>query len=82
MDNWSSPQSEEFAQAIEQLSIKGLEVSIQNLEELGVSEETIQRIIIIEFGSEKSSFPGFVPEGYMIDGEGYVPISKLGWDFK
>jgi len=81
LDNWSSPQSLEFAQAVEQLIQDGQEVSIQRLKDLGLSDEALRRVIVIEFGSEKSVFTCLVPEGYVLEDGRYVPITKAGWDF-
>ena len=82
LDSWSSPQSHEFARAVEQLSQDGQEVSIQRLKDLGLSDEALRRVIVIEFGSEKSVFTCLVPEGYVLDDGRYVPITRGGWDFK
>jgi hypothetical protein len=81
LDNWSSPQSREFAQAVEQLTQEGQEVSIQGLRDRGLSDEALRQIIVVDFGSVRSAFTCLVLEGYVLDDGRYVPITKAGWDF-
>jgi hypothetical protein len=50
------------------------------LREAGVSEGSLPRIIVIEFGSQASVFDTLSPEGYVVNGR-WHPIEELGDDF-
>jgi hypothetical protein len=59
---------------------RGESPSIQPLREKGLGQGVLDRVIIVEFGGERSAFDGFAPEGYIIEGH-YVPLRKLGQDY-
>jgi hypothetical protein len=52
-------------------------VSVAALREHGLSEAALARVVIIEFGSDDSSFDALMPEHYIIDGH-HVPLRKVG----
>ena len=68
IDGWSSPQSIELADAVERVRNAGRDLSIAELRRLGVSDATLARTVIIEFGSEDAVFEALTPEGYVVDG--------------
>ena len=82
LDNWSSRESEELTNAIETVNRIGHELSVEAIQKQGVSDTAIERLIVIEFGSEDSSFMGIVPEGYIMEGGKYVSILGIGRHFK
>jgi hypothetical protein len=67
-DGWSSPESAELAAAIDRLRAARRPLSIHLLSETGVSEPTLARTIVIEFGCDDSSFQAIAPEGLIVDG--------------
>ena len=75
-DGWSSPESMELADAVARLSGAGSALSVGALCQVGVSNRTIARIIVIEFGCEASSFEAISPEGYIIHGT-WRPLASL-----
>lgn len=80
-DGWSSAASKELAQAVKKLRVLGREVSVAELRDSGVSDATLWRTIIIEFGTDASSFEAVSPEEYVVHGETKAPL-KLGMSFK
>jgi hypothetical protein len=76
LDGWSSDASRELAAACERLASGGRPVSMAALRQEGVSECSLQRIIVIEFGSESSVFDAISPEGYVLDGR-WQPIEEV-----
>jgi len=72
IDGWSSPENQELGRAVDQLLKASEDVSIAGLRRLGTSEAAIARAIVIEFGSEQSSFELIAPRGYVVGGE-WVP---------
>jgi hypothetical protein len=50
------------------------------LKEKGLGQGVLERVIIVEFGGERSAFDGIAPAGYIIEGH-YVPLRKLGQDY-
>jgi hypothetical protein len=67
-DGWSSPESAELAEAVARLRAKGGSLSVDLLSEAGVSEATLARTIVIEFGCAASAFEAIAPEGLIVDG--------------
>src|SRR5262245_41844319 len=68
-DGWSSPASKELTAALKRLARSGCNVSLEELREAGVSEATLARTIVIEFGSSASAFEAVSPEDYVVNGE-------------
>jgi hypothetical protein len=52
-------------------------LSIPALWSKGFGTDVLDRVIVIECGTEAAAFDAFHPEGYIIDGR-YVPFAKLG----
>jgi len=42
----------------------------------GFDKEALDRVIVVEFGSDVAVFDGIIPAGYLIDGK-FVPLLKL-----
>jgi hypothetical protein len=80
LDGWSSPESLELADAVEQVRAAGRELSIAELRKVGVSQATLARTIVVEFGCEDAAFEALTPAGYVIDGE-WRPLNCLGERF-
>ena len=81
IDGWSSTASKELTEAVERLLGTGREISLAELRSAGVSEATIRRTLVIEFGVSESAFDAISPEGYMIKGE-WKPLRYLDEHFK
>lgn len=75
-DGWTSPEATELARAIETVTREAGDLSIAALRRAGASEAAVARAIIIEFGSERSSFELLAPKGYGIDGQ-WQPIERV-----
>ena len=58
----------------------GRELSIAELRKIGVSQATLARTIVVEFGGEDAAFEAPAPAGYVIDGE-WRPLNCLGERF-
>jgi hypothetical protein len=71
----------ELNQIINKLSVKDEEISIDLLKQMGASEDTIKRTIIIEFGNPKSAFEAIVPSNYVINGK-LINFLDLDSNFK
>lgn len=69
IDGWSSIASRELDAASKQLVSFGLEPSLAELRKLQVSDDTLKRTIVIEFGTDTSAFEAISPEGYVINGK-------------
>jgi hypothetical protein len=77
LDGWSSAASRELAAACQKLTASGRPVSLASLREAGVSESSLSRIIVIEFGSAEGVFDAVSPEGYVVMGR-WQPLEELG----
>ena len=80
LDGWSFQGAQEVVEIIRQMHERGETPSIQQLREKGLGQGVLDRVIIVEFGGERSAFDGFAPEGYIIEGH-YVPLRKVGQDY-
>ncbi|SRR5579885_3800000 len=80
LDGWSSAQSRELDAVCQRLSAAGRSVSVASLREAGISESSLARIIVIEFGSAASAFDALSPEGYVVQGR-WQPLEELGEAF-
>lgn len=67
-DGWSSPASKELTAALKLLARSGRNVSLEELRKAGVSEATLARTIVIEFGSSASAFEAVSPDDYVVNG--------------
>lgn len=80
-DGWNRPWTYELARAIGDMQSRNELPSIESLRSLGITQEVLNKVIIIEFGSEgKACFDGFAPQGYFLEGK-YLPADKLGPDY-
>ena len=77
LDGWNRPWTHELAEVTRQILSKDGAPSIQALRDSGVKQETLDKVIVIEFGSQKSSFDGFAPEAYFVGGK-CVRVAELG----
>jgi hypothetical protein len=80
LDGWSSAASEELDASCRKISASGRPISLASLREAGVSEPSLSRIIVIEFGSEEAMFDAVSPEGYVVKGS-WRPLEDLGAEF-
>src|SRR5262245_49449855 len=80
-DGWSSPASRELTKAIQQLADAPREVSLEALRKAGVSQATLERTIVIEFGSDASAFEAVAPKEYIVHGEA-KSVRQLDRSFK
>jgi hypothetical protein len=80
-DGWSSPASKELTDAVKTLAGLGRDVSVAELRAIGVSDSTVWRTLIVEFGTGASAFDALAPEQYVVNGEVKPPL-KLGPSFK
>jgi hypothetical protein len=80
-DGWSSPASRELSRAIEQLARSQHPVSLEELRKAGVSQATLERTIVIEFGSSTSVFDAVAPQEFVVHGEA-KSVRQLDRSFK
>jgi len=80
LDGWSFQGAKELFATVGQMHDKGKSPSIRQLKARGLSQEVLDRVIVVDFGGERSVFDGFSPEGYIIE-DRYVPLAKLGGDY-
>ncbi len=78
-DGWSSEASRELTRAVAILSHSGRRVSMEEFRTIGVSEATIRRTIVIEFGSADSAFDAISPKLYVIN-EKAMRVDELDSD--
>lgn len=79
-DGWSSAASRELTAAVKRLARAERTLSIEELRNCGVSERTIARTIVIEFGSGDSAFEAINPASLVIADE-VVPLARLNENF-
>jgi hypothetical protein len=81
-DGSSSPAAKELTQALERMTLLGGgDVSLARLRQAGLSETTLERVIVVEFGASESAFEAVAPQEYFVNGEAKPP-KKLGRHFK
>jgi len=68
-DGWSSPASGELAKAVLQLASDDRKLSLTALRQLGLSEATLERVVVIDFGCKASAFDALAPQEYVINGK-------------
>jgi hypothetical protein len=59
----------ELGIACKKLAAQRRALSIAALREMGVSHESLKRIIVVDFGSESAVFDLIALEAYIVDGE-------------
>ena len=79
-DGWSVSGIRQLLETINQSTDRSESLSIQDLQKSGIEPDLLDRVIIIEFGAERSAFDGFSPAGYVINGK-YVPLNKLSRNY-
>ena len=79
-DGWSSHASRELTAALKDLARSGRTISLEELRRAGVSEATLARTVVIEFGSGASVFEAVSPESYVVNGE-TMPLRDLDESF-
>ena len=75
-DGWSSVESKQLAELTEAITSGNNELSIEQLKKHGVSDATLSRTIIINFGEGNFVFDGILPDGYIIE-EKYLRLRDL-----
>jgi len=75
-DGWSSKESEELQAALVSLGKSNQKPSLSILKERGLSESTLNRVIIIEFAGNEGVFDAIEPRNYIVDGKA---ISHKNW---
>ena len=68
--------AKELTKALKRLATSGQKVSLEGLRKAGVSEATLARTIVIEFGSGASAFDAVSPEDYVVNGE-TIPLRSF-----
>ncbi len=72
LDGWSSKDWLQLRSAV--LAAEATEgPGVKELRESGVSEDTLARLVVIEFGSASSAFDAIAPSGYVVDGR-WLPM--------
>jgi hypothetical protein len=67
-DGWSCDGIEDVIDRFEKLKVDPDGPSIKDLRDSGVSEAALERVLIIDFGSDASAFEALVPERYLHHG--------------
>jgi hypothetical protein len=68
-DGWSSPASRELTEAVESLTRRHREISMEELRKAGVSQAALARTIVVAFGCSDSAFEAVSPQSYVVNGE-------------
>jgi hypothetical protein len=68
-DGWSSPASRELTKAVRKLASDDCKLSLAALCQLGLSDATLERVVVIDFGCEASAFDALAPQEYVINGK-------------
>jgi hypothetical protein len=76
-DGWSRPYVQRLFEVAKEMEKSGENISIERLRQKGFDKEALDRVIVVEFGSDMAVFDGIIPDGYVIHGE-FVPLVKLG----
>jgi hypothetical protein len=75
-DGWSSSASRELAPAVKRLEAAGRKVTLAELAKAGLSAETLNRVVVMEFGSDAAAFEAMAPELVVVNGEA-KPLREL-----
>lgn len=67
LDGWSSAASTELTNAVERIINSEQKISVAALREVGVSEATLKRTVVVEFGSDTAVFDAISPDGYFVN---------------
>jgi hypothetical protein len=74
LDGWSCSETNLIFKAAQRLSAAGVMPTIERLRAEDISQEALDRTIIIQFGSDASAFEALAPEGYIL-GEAWRSIT-------
>jgi hypothetical protein len=69
LDGWSCPETAAIFKAAQRMTAEGIMPTIERLRTEDISQEALDRIIIIQFGADASAFEALAPEGYIIGAE-------------
>jgi hypothetical protein len=75
-DGWSRPYFQRLFEVAKEMEKSGENISIELLRLKGFDKESLDRVIVVEFGSDVAVFDGIIPAGYLIDGK-FIPLVKL-----
>jgi hypothetical protein len=75
-DGWSRPYFQRLFEVAKEMEKSGENISIELLRLKGFDKESLDRVIVVEFGSDVAVFDGIIPAGYLIDGT-FIPLVKL-----
>ena len=81
LDGWSPSESRELIEAAAKVLESGGQLSLLELEKVGMTTASLKRVIVIQFGSEQSAFDALAPDGYFINGK-WHRLRDLGDPFK
>jgi hypothetical protein len=70
-DGWSSDETRAIAIATEHLALVGASVSIEDLQQNGLTAAAIERVVVIEFSSPAHAFDALLPELVVVENEVY-----------
>jgi hypothetical protein len=76
LDGWSDPETRLVFLAAERLIAAGVTPTIDRLRAEDISQDALDRTIIIQFGSDASAFEALAPEGYIV-GEAWRTIATV-----
>jgi len=68
-DGWSSKASKELADAVRRLAALGEDLSLRTLRGAGVSTDTLEHVLVVQFGARESAFEALAPKEYVVDGK-------------
>jgi len=80
VDGRTRPWVKELAEVVASMATTGQSLLIEALRKNGMSQEVLDKVIGIQFGSARSSFDGFEPAAYFVDGR-VVRVNELGADY-
>jgi len=67
-DGWTCNGIGDALSALERATARGERLSIAELKTIGIDEETLQRVLLIEFGDEASAFEALAPGHFVYNG--------------
>ena len=80
-DGWSSDETRAIAIATEHLALSGTSVSIEGLQQAGLTAAAIDRVVVMEFSSPAHAFDALQPELVVI-GTAVYPLNKAPMGLK
>ena|SRR5438309_10085344 len=67
-DGWTPPEIGELCSAADSLAKQGTVPSIAALRDAKVSDQALQRAIVVEFGDGRAVFEALMPHEYVLNG--------------